>query len=63
MKKKPRFYPVKRTALDMKTYWVVWDAYEECYSAFGCHGVYKLKRNAQFAIDFYEKQGYYVNQL
>lgn len=49
----PRFTPTKRTALDGRVWWVVFDNLRKCYSTFICHGKYATKRAAQIAIDFY----------
>lgn len=46
-----RFGPSKRTALDGKVWWVVFD-YAKCnYSKFIMHGKYKTKSDCQWAID------------
>lgn len=46
-----RFIPVKRTALDGKTWWVVWDCERGDYSTFLCHGKYSTRKDAEFAIE------------
>lgn len=56
-----RFEPTKRTALDGKRWWVVYDRKENKYSTYTCHGKYKTKWECQFFIDLYEKRGYYNN--
>lgn len=54
-----RFQPVKRTALDGKTWWVVWDNKENQYcTLYNLSGRYKTKRACQFAIDYYGKENY-----
>ncbi len=51
-----RFEPVKRTALDGKTWWVVWDRKENKYcTLYNLSDRYKTKRACQFAIDYYGK--------
>jgi len=47
--------PRKRTALDGKTWWVVFDADSMKYSSLVCFGKYKTKKSAQIAIDYYTK--------
>lgn len=49
-----RFIPVKRTALDGKIFWVVFDRKNNEYSTLLCFGRYKTKWECQFAIDKYE---------
>lgn len=46
-----RFIPVKRTALDGNTWWVVWDCERGGYSTFLCHGKYSTRKDAEFAIE------------
>lgn len=53
MKQSTRFNPVKRTALDGKTWWVVWDMLEHKYSTLLCFGKYLRKKDAQLAIEYY----------
>ena len=50
-----RFVPLKRTALDGKVWWCVWDEEKDQWSTYVCHGKYKTKREAQYAIDKYNK--------
>ena len=45
--------PRKRTALDGKTWWCVFDADTMKWSVIVYFGKYKLKRDCQFAIDKY----------
>ena len=47
------FIPMKRTALDGKVWWCVWDSLNKKWSSYICFGKYKLKRDCQFAIDYY----------
>ena len=49
-----RFEPRKRTAIDGKTWWSVFDVYTMKYSAMTCFGRYKTKKAAQRAIDYWE---------
>ena len=48
-----RFVPVKRTALNGKVFWVVWDNKTKNYSTFTCHGKYETKKECEFAISYY----------
>lgn len=48
-----RFIPMKRTALDGKVWWCVFDTKRMNYSTFTCHGKYKTKKLCKFYIDFY----------
>lgn len=50
-----RFRPVKRTALDKKVYWVVYDTVNHNYSHIVYFGKYRTKKECQFAIDKFEK--------
>ena len=50
------FEPRKRTALDGKTWWCVFDTKNMKWSTYTCFGRYKLKRDCQFAIDYYTKE-------
>ena len=50
-----RFAPKKRTALDGKVWWCVYDMQRSCWSTYTCHGKYKTKRDCQYAIDKYNK--------
>lgn len=45
--------PRKRTALDGKTWWYVFDTDTMKWSALVCFSKYTLKRDCQFAIDKY----------
>lgn len=38
---------VKRTALDGKTWWVIWDNIHNCYSTRIDHGKYRTKKAAE----------------
>lgn len=48
--------PRKRTALDGKTWWCVFDTNKCSWSTLTCFGRYKLKRDCQFAIDYNTKE-------
>lgn len=48
-----RFVPKKRTAVDGKVWWVVWDNKTNDYSAFTCHGKYATKKECEFTIAYY----------
>ena len=51
-----RYEPRKRTALDGKTWWCVYDTYNKQWSTLICHVKYKTKKRCQYAIDKYDKQ-------
>lgn len=51
-----RFEPRKRTALDGKVWWCVYDNQNNCYSTYICYGKYKTKRKCIEAIDFWNKE-------
>lgn len=42
---------VKRTALDGKTWWVIWDNIRNCYSTRTDHGKYRTKKAAEWRIN------------
>lgn len=44
---------MKRTAIDGKIWWCVYDIKEHKYSTCLCFGKYKTKKECQIAIDFY----------
>ena len=46
-----RYEPRKRTALDGKMWWCVYDTYNKQWSTLLCHGKYKTKKECQYAID------------
>jgi hypothetical protein len=48
--------PRQRTALDGKTYWVVFDTEEQKYSTLTQFGKYDSKKDCQYAIDKYKSQ-------
>jgi len=50
---KKRFIPMKRTALDGKTWWVVFDRFDNHYSNMVCFGKYKTKIDCMVAINYY----------
>lgn len=52
-----KFVPRKRTALDGRIWWCVYDTEQREYSSLLCFGKYKLKREAQYAIDWHVKKG------
>lgn len=43
--------PRKRTALDGKEWWCVFDTETMKWSTYTCFGTYKRKKDCQFAID------------
>lgn len=45
--------PSQRTAVDGKTWWVVYDTDTKNYSTLTCFGKYKTKKDCQYAIDNY----------
>ncbi len=45
------YEPRKRTALDGKTWWCVFNVLTGKWSTLLCHGKYKTKRDCQYAID------------
>lgn len=47
--------PRKRTALDGKVWWCVFDTDTLKWSTLVCFTKYKLKRDCQFAIDKYNR--------
>lgn len=47
----PRFIPEKRTAIDGKQWWCVYDTQRHCWSTYTCHGKYKTRSACQLAID------------
>lgn len=47
-----RFIPSKRTALDGKVWWCVYDTKRNCYSTYICHSKYKTKKRCQEAINY-----------
>lgn len=46
-----RFEPRKRTALDGRVWWCVYDNERHAWSAFLCHGRYRTRKAALYAID------------
>lgn len=50
-----RFKPIKRTAIDGKVWWVVWDNMRREYSTYRCHGRYKTKKEALIDIKYYNE--------
>lgn len=49
------FIPKKRTALDGKVWWCVYDTCENKFSTFTCFGRYRTKFDCQIAIDFWKE--------
>ena len=49
---KTMFEARKRTALDGKTWWVVFDVDKQKYSTLLCFGKYKTKRACNIAIQY-----------
>lgn len=45
--------PRKRTAIDGKTWWVVYDSDLRKYSTLTCFGKYRTKKDCQIVIDYY----------
>ena len=46
-----RFEPRKRTALDGREWWCVFDTARQCWSTYLYHGKYKRKKDAVYAIE------------
>lgn len=55
------FEPRKRTALDGKTYWCVFNTKKLEYSTLVCFGKYKTKKDCQYAIDRFYELADYIN--
>lgn len=51
----------KRTALDGKTWWCVFDTDKMEYSTLICFGNYKRKKDCQYAIDKFYELANYIN--
>lgn len=49
------FEPRKRTAVDGKDWWCVYDPEQKKFSTLLCFGKYTTKKACQFAIDKYKK--------
>lgn len=45
-----RFTPAKRTALDGRVWWCVWDSLKHDFSTLSCFGRYKRKKDCLYAI-------------
>lgn len=45
----------KRTAIDGRVWWCVWDNDKGNWSTLTCFGKYKTKRRAELAIKYYEE--------
>ena len=54
---KERFVSKKRTALDGKVWWCVWDKESENWSTFTCHNMYSRKVECDCAIAFWNGYG------
>lgn len=48
----PRFIPEKRTAIDGKVWWCVFDTVLHRWSTYTCHGKYRTRQKCQEAIDY-----------
>lgn len=48
-----KFVPVKRTAIDEKIWWCVYDIDTHKFSTLLCFGKYRTKKDCQYAIDTY----------
>jgi len=49
--RRARFEPRKRTALDGRVWWCVWDTERGGWSTFLCHGKYITRKAAALAIE------------
>lgn len=54
--------PRKRTALDEKTWWCVFDTDSMKWSTLIVFGKYRLKRDCQYAIDRFYELANYINK-
>lgn len=45
-----RFEAARRTAIDGKIWWCVYDHLTNCWSTFLCHGKYRTRKEAQEKI-------------
>ena len=50
-----QFESRKRTALDGRTWWCIWDNEKRDWSSLTCFGKYKTKYGAEIAIKYYEE--------
>lgn len=48
-----KFIPMKRTAIDRKLWWCVYNTEERKFSKLLCFGKYRTKKDCQCAIDAY----------
>ena len=48
-----KLVPRKRTALDGRMWWVVYNTDLHKYSNYTCFGIYRTKKACQIAIDYY----------
>lgn len=50
-----RFEAARRTAIDGKTWWCVYDRLKNCWSTFLCHGKYRTRKEAREMIGHWNK--------
>lgn len=50
-----RFAAKKRTAIDGKTWWCIWDSERRTWSTYTCHGQYRTKKAALIGIEVSSK--------
>ena len=58
-----RFVPKKRTAIDGKVWWCVYDTVDGCYSKCLFHGKYKTKRSCENGIKWSIREYNYVHKM
>lgn len=51
-----KYVPMKRTSLDGKTWWCVYDAKKHRWCTSILFGKYKMKKDAQIAIDYQKER-------
>ena len=51
-----RFTPKKRTAVDGRMWWCIYDNERGDWSSYVCHVKYKTRKVAQYAIDRFNKE-------
>ena len=54
-----QFEARQRTAVDGIVWWCVFDVLRRKWSTLTCHGQYKTKREAEYAIRVYGMRGWY----
>lgn len=59
---KIRFVPQKRTAIDGRNWWLVYDRENGEYSTWTCFGIYKSKHLCQLAIDYQLSHNEYIQK-